>query len=158
MSETARKIYVPPNDEARIICDRCGFVQQTNVESFDLNRFYRVVCHCGNTFRIAIEKRAAKRVATHLEGIYAKVDNSYVSGKMVVENLSFFGIGCKAERQDDIQVDDVLRMKFTLDDEQQSVVVKEVLIKWVYEDTMGGEFCDYNAYDQELIAYFDQRP
>jgi hypothetical protein len=76
---------------------------------------------------------------------------------MIVENLSFFGIGCRTERQDDIQVGDVLRIKFTLDGERQSVVVKEVLIKWVHEDTIGGEFCDYNTYDRELITYVDRK-
>lgn len=156
MHDRVRKIHVPPGDEARIICERCGFTQRTNIESFDLDKHYKVICHCGHEFRILIEQRAAHRVETHLDGIYSKVGNDYVSGTMTVENLSFFGIGFTTERRDDIHVGDVIRIKFRLDDAPQSTIVKEVLVKWVDNTSVGGEFGDFNTYEQQLTAYLDR--
>jgi hypothetical protein len=124
-----------------------------NVGSFlHAKRPIKVQCGCGNTFPIRLEGRKYYRKDAELPGTYTDVENAHAS-RLVVETLSFSGIGFRTLKPHTIHVNDLLLLSFTLDNAKQTLIKKWVVVRWVNDQRIGTEFHDIDLYNKEMGVY-----
>ena len=117
------------------------------------NQQFSVQCPCGMVHEIMIGSRRYARTATSLLGRYRDLANATQGGHMIVEDISFGGIGFRALGSHTIRRGDRLRLEFTLDDEGQSGIALAVWVRNVWEDVIGVEFIPSDDFNCALAAY-----
>ena len=88
-----QKVYLDKHDDGTITCPNCQKSKRANLAAQKGRReVLKVKCGCGCAFGITIDQRKYYRKKTQLPGHYT-VSGTNASGSMVVEDLSFTGIG-----------------------------------------------------------------
>jgi hypothetical protein len=64
---------------------------------------------------------------------------------MVVEDLSRTGLGFRTKTNHNIRVQDVIAVKFILDDNKHSEINKSAVVKQVNNNFVGAEFLDFDG-------------
>lgn len=75
---------------------------------------------------------------------------------MMVENISFSGIGIRSPFVDKIKVGDRIEVSFNLDDARNSTVERIAVVKHVNGHFAGVEFLQDRSYDKLLGFYLMQ--
>lgn len=150
---TVKKIYANEHEKGVIVCDQCGKTKAIDIAGFkSLGKPLKVKCPCNHVFFISIEVRKFYRKNTRLVGEYAKVSEDIAQGlekgSMTVEDLSRTGIGFRTKSKHNVRENDIIRVKFVLDDDKQSVVSKSAVVKRVKDVFIGAEFLDFDAYNE----------
>lgn len=189
MAVPAKTFYLNPDAGVDITCDQCGRIRHVKAAVFEARQKHtaRVRCPCGHAFAVVIERRRAARVRTKLHGDYVKivaqppahatpkqgrslptVELLTISGQMIIEDLSFFGVRFRLDTPKSLQVGDLVRLEFVLDDPSSSQifkiddhsrtrVVKYVRVRWVDGQRGGAAFCDPGAFATVLEAYLKEQ-
>ena len=63
-------------------------------------------------------------------------------GEMTVQSLSLNGIGFKTNLKNNIKINDILKIKFVLDDQRKSIIYKSIIVGRVHDRFVGAAFCD----------------
>ncbi|OQX21950.1 MAG: hypothetical protein BWK80_31755 [Desulfobacteraceae bacterium IS3] len=138
-----RKIFVTDDNKFIIVCPICQKEENVSVSEYkDANQPSRIrhKCKCGHTHQLLLERRKFYRRETCLHGVCIGEKNS--TEGMLVKDLSLIGMKFEIEnKQDFISVGKKLFVEFFLDDEQKTLVRKEVVIKIVSGSLIGAEFC-----------------
>lgn len=114
---------------------------------------FTVQCHCGMSHEIIVGSRSYSRKATCLEGRYRNLDHTTQVGHVIVEDISFGGIGFYPTESHAIHVGDRLHLDFTLDDEARSCVEVAVWVHSVWDNVIGVEFSQSDGFNRALAAY-----
>jgi hypothetical protein len=121
----------------------------------------RVQCPCSHRFRIIRELRSTFRKKVRLEGYFAqaahngnKLASGNVWGPMVVQNLSRSGLKFTCANAGLLRIGDRLQVRFNLDNANQTLIKKSVLVKSVYMETVGCQFHGRDRFDAALGFYF----
>ena len=110
-----KKVYVDENNQAKIICPKCGFEKNIDVTDFrNPTHIVKVKCKCKETFQIALEFRKYHRKKVSLSGEYI-AQKSRERGEVIIREISLTGIRFESLKPQKISKDDILEMKFILD-------------------------------------------
>jgi hypothetical protein len=135
------KTYVRPDNTAVLTCSHCGIQKVILADSFKGHRHkLKVKCVCQNVFLVNLEFRSRVRKKTHLRGTYINHSQDDSSGILFVENISVTGLAFTRADVEKFQVGDELTVQFTLDDEHNTEVRKEVIVRDVRQNSIGCEF------------------
>lgn len=144
------------DNEAEITCPECHATRTLNVGKFrSSKKRIKAKCGCGCIFDMtdySLDMRKFYRKKTNLRGSYSNV-NMNKTGFMRVKNVSYTGVSFELERKADIEIDDVLGVRFVLDDEQKTEINRAVVVKNVRDKLIGAEFSDNQVFDIELCYY-----
>ena len=152
-AKTAKKLYKNHNNEVTISCPHCAHSKTISVTKFKkLFTPIKVKCVCQASFYISIESREYYRKAVKLHGTYLH-HRSKNFDYIYIENLSLSGIGFKTSMKNHLRVDDIIQIKFTLDNNKQTEICKTGVVKRVNERLVGAEFCDMSTHSAELGFY-----
>ena len=148
-----KKIHINDHEEGTLICEKCGKTRVVNLSDLkNIGKPLKVKCSCGHFFFVRIEVRKFYRKSTHLRGEYIKISNDATKGlekgAMTVEDLSRTGLKFRTTISHNIRVEDMLRVRFILDDTQRSEVNKSAIVKWVTNYVVGAEFVDFDAFNE----------
>jgi len=156
-----KKLY--PRDDAKVtlVCEQCGKTRDINVADVKVvGKPQKVRCGCKHEFFISIEMRKFYRKPTKLPGEYVTIGaNTSVRpdrGHMIVEDVSRGGLGFRTERPPNLRAQDMIQVKFHLDDRKRSEVSKRAVVKRVNGYAVGAEFLDldvHNDANRALVAY-----
>jgi Tfp pilus assembly protein PilZ len=147
------KVYVDENNRALIICPKCGFeknVGATNIRT--KANIANIECKCGETFQTALEYRKYYRKEVRLSGDYI-VQEKGERGEAIIRELSLSGIRFESMRPHKISVNDILEMKFNLDNPLRSEIRKLAKVIWVKDRIVGLNFSEKELQDQVLAFY-----
>ncbi len=148
-----QKVYVTEENTATITCPQCDKSRTMDVELFlHVRRPMKVRCKCEHVFPIRLEGRKFYRKDADLPGTYAYVDRSQ-AGRIIVETLSFSGIGFRTLAPHAIAVDDVIQLSFALDNQHQSLLNKWIIIRWVAGQRIGSKFYEVQPYDKDIAMF-----
>jgi hypothetical protein len=151
-----QKVYVNRRKEATLICPSCHSTKIVNFSQYTNDKIpSKAKCICGCIFDVPdviLETRKFYRKQTRLPGSYSKTVMDAI-GCMTVKDVSFSGIRFKTEKEHAIEVDEVLGVKFVLDDNKQTEIRRTVVVRNVQGRLIGAEFCDTHGYDMDLIYY-----
>jgi len=153
-----------PGDDGKYLmtCPQCGFQDNVSARLFEMmGSAVRVQCPNNHRFRIIRELRTIYRKQVRLEGYFAqalhkgnKLTSGDVWGPMVVQNLSKAGLKFTCSNANQLRIGDQLQVRFNLDNANQTLIKKAVIVKSVHADTVGCQFEGTDRYDAALGFYF----
>lgn len=161
--DKGRKPVFPGDDGKYLMtCPQCGFQDTVSGRLFEMmGSTVRVQCPNNHRFRIIRELRTIYRKQVRLEGYFAqalhngnKLASGDVWGPMVVQNLSKAGLKFICGNANQLRIGDRLQVRFNLDNANQSLIKKAVIVKSVHADTVGCQFEGTDRYDAALGFYF----
>jgi hypothetical protein len=157
MAETnINKSYVRPDNTVVITCPHCNRQRVVNVESFKQHKFrFSVKCACQKIFTAQIEFRQRVRKTTRLRGKYTNLTQKNISGEITIRNLSVSGIELHTYDIQNFTVGDEILVEFNLDDEHQTEISREAIVRQIGKDSVGCEFSEHGsiALDGPLGTY-----
>jgi hypothetical protein len=140
------KIYVGQNNKAIIVCPYCAEGKKTSVNRLRGSKHtFNVKCICKRTYKVFLEFRKKLRKETFLRGTYVNHSKMGIKSEIVILDISVAGLAFlnldifTFEEGDDISV------KFTLDDEQKTVIKKNAVVRNIRQKRVG---CEFDIYDQ----------
>ena len=161
------KAYINNDQTATFVCPECKKPRITDVSKYvarNAQTKLKVTCSCGHQYVAFLEKRRKFRKQTNLEGVYKYTvktpDNKTFegAGKMTVTDLSFTGLRIKIPAPPVFAVGDKLNVEFKLNDANQSLVRKEVIVQNINGRSVGLEFIFNQCYDPSLGFFLLSNP
>jgi hypothetical protein len=156
-ASTSSKIFVESGNTATITCSRCNKTKQTDVSRFKGHMTVSIKCPCGSTSKIQLEYRRQYRKKTELQGIYkvrTQDEKPAMSGVMTLIDLSRNGVRVKfKDLPPSLDIGDFLNIRFNLDDGNQTLVDREVVVRNINLPYMGGMFHRSSDTDNAIGFY-----
>ena len=135
------KTYVRQDNSAVLNCPHCDRQKAIPVDSLRGHKHkLKVKCSCNEIFTVNLEYRQRVRKRVFLRGTYINHSQMDSSGDLFIQNISVGGLEFTSRGVQDLKVDDELTIEFNLDDEHQSEISKNVIIKEVRQRSAGCEF------------------
>lgn len=135
------KTYVRPDNTAVITCPHCNRQKTVPVDAYKGSKSHiKIKCGCKNVFTVNLEFRKRQRKRTSLRGTYINNSQRNKRGSLVIRNISVSGLEFSTLDTHDFKVEDELTIEFNLDDEQRSLITKDVIVRDVRERSVGCEF------------------
>ncbi|MDT8303520.1 MAG: hypothetical protein RQ760_18720 [Sedimentisphaerales bacterium] len=172
MEQTTREIQIIMHangkDEAFMHCPQCGAFKKMNTSSSRLiNQAdgVEIQCDaCAHKYKVLINYRKHYRKNASLKGIYTNATDSIdqafdfdTTSAITVGNISRTGIGFRTQDAVNVKADNVLKVRFILDDNKKSLVEKTVIVKRVDKDFIGAEFIKAIDYRDKEFAFYLMR-
>lgn len=148
------KAYVRPDQTTVIKCPHCKRASTISVEKFgNAKKILKIKCSCKESFSISLEFRRQFRKQTDLPGVFTNFSKKNTKGQMTVSDVSMGGIGFTLLGINEISPEDELLVRFNLDDANQSLIERRVVVRIVRGKFVGCEFADMNEYNKALGFY-----
>ena len=147
------KVYVDDKNRALIICPKCGF--ESNVDATSLSTTTNTVnikCRCRETFQITFEYRKHHRKEVQLPCEYI-IQEKREKGEAIIWELSLTGIQFETLRPHKIFTDDILDVKFKLDNPLRSEIRKSAKVIWTKNRKVGAQFSKSKIYHKDVGFY-----
>jgi len=161
---TVHKVYINQDDTATFLCPKCEKMKGVDVSQVKgVGQAVRMqcTCTCGHVHTIILERRKFFRKEVDLPGHYI-LDGEFEKRPMTVKDLSRSGLKFELAVERDLKADDILWVEFRLDNKQQTLIRREVVVKAVLGNGMaiGAEFVSRDpdnpfdkAYDMTIGQY-----
>jgi hypothetical protein len=139
---------------SKITCPNCRNTKVVDVAKYrGAKSPIKARCNCGCVFDVSLKDlRRFYRKKANLPGSYS-CTNMGKTGVVRVKNLSYSGVGFQTEKEHEIEVGDILGIRFMLDDGKKTELRRTVEVKSVRGRSIGAEFCDSQGFDAELCYY-----
>ena len=108
---------------------------------------------CESIFYVRFNCRKYPRIPVHFLGKLVRLHSQEVLGNVQVTSLSLGGISFILTKDIPINVDDVFDIQFVLDDDYQSMIHEEIIIRRTNGHLVGAEFSHHETYKYELDFY-----
>jgi len=146
-------IYTDDTNRVSIICPKCGIEQNINTTNLKgTQKKLKGRCRCGEPYQFTIEFRKRYRKDVSLPGEYSILGIG-IKGEIIIRELSMSGIRFECLSPHHIAKDDIVRMKFKLDDPKRSEIRKPVKVEWVRDLTIGAHYIEKKLYETDLGFY-----
>ena len=147
------KVYVDQKSRAIIICPKCGFERKVDATSLRTTKnIANIKCRCRETFQIILEYRKHHRKEVRLSGEYI-VQKSRERGEVIIREISMTGIRFESMRPHQISLDDILDMKFNLDNPMRTEIRKLAKVIWVKDHFVGANFSETELHSKSFGFY-----
>jgi hypothetical protein len=163
-----QKVYLDDNNGITVICPKCKKAQNINATPFLKKqglvkltfRFKCELCDCGhkncheckesnctnsNINIINIERRKFYRQKVNLAGSLLAENGKKHSIRVL--DLSRTGLRMKTLAPHNIQVDHKLTVDFNLDDEKNTPIKKQLVVRKIDDKIVDGQFAETDNYD-----------
>ncbi|MGD9245860.1 MAG: PilZ domain-containing protein [Desulfobacterales bacterium] len=148
-----RKIYLDNSKKTTIVCSRCLFEQSIDLNNIKHDqKILKIRCKCGKDNEFTIEYRNGYRKDVNLYGEYT-IQKSGKEGDIIIKDLSMGGIRFENLSLHQISKDDILEVKFQLDNPKRSEIKKSVKVIWVKDQNIGANFIETQSYKADLGFY-----
>jgi hypothetical protein len=145
------KVYVDENNRARVTCPKCGFEKIVDAMNFR-NTKSLVKCKCNENFQFTLEYRKRYRKDVRLPGEYI-VQKSGEEGEVIIRDLSLTGIRFESLKPHQISTDDILEVKFKLDNPPRSEIRKLAKVIWVRDRVVAAHYSEAKLFEKDLGFY-----
>ncbi len=147
------EVFVHKKQDVSFSCPSCMLQKTINTENILHVPHWMVnaTCtRCGHKFTISFNFRKYFRKETALRGlVYASGDATDALAEVLVTDLSMTGLGFQGEGPW-LEPGAVLTIRFLLDDDDQTVMDKEVKVESIRDDKVGASFVDPGGFDRVL--------
>ena len=148
------RVLISPDNEGEIICPVCNKARTVNVSSHRIpQKPIKVRCACSATFNILLEYRKYHRKKVKFQGKLMDVVSHAVLHEITVMSLSVTEIGFEIHVPYNFRINDRFTVEFTLDDDLDSVVQEDIVVRRITGNSIGAEFSDQDKYNFELDFY-----
>jgi hypothetical protein len=148
-----KKFYADHTNQATVICPECGLERKIDVTKFkDTHKRLKARCRCGEVFRFTLEYRRHYRKKVSLAGEYV-VQGKDERGEVIIEDISASGIRFASLKPHFISRNDIVDLKFTLDNPMKTQIQELVKIIWIIDRNIGAEFMNPKSLENNLGFY-----
>lgn len=143
-----QKVFATKSGKANFSCPECGKGRQLDVSRFsDVKKEVKLkcTCVCKHVFSIILERRQHIRKSVDFGGNLTFNNKTY---PVKIVNISRLGLLIRTRNILEINIDDNLVVRFTLDDVGNSTVTKQVIVKKIHKTDIGVEFSSRDHYDK----------
>jgi len=145
------KVYVAEDKTAVFVCPECGKKRTMELSGYkNLDKSSKVTCKCacGHSYPVILEKRRFFRKKTDLTATYTYVvsnlsDNyceEIEKGILKIKDISRTGLQLELNRPLALKEGDKFSLEFKLDDQKNTLIKKEVVIRKTEGNLVGVEF------------------
>jgi uncharacterized Zn finger protein len=146
-------IYLDVANQVSIICPNCGLEQNVDTTKLkDTGKKLKGKCSCGEPYQFNIEFRKRYRKHVSLPGIYTFPGIDHKED-ITIKELSLTGIQFESLNSYKITKNDLLEVKFKLDNRLESNIRKLVKVIWVRNHIIGANFIETKLHEEELESY-----
>jgi hypothetical protein len=149
-----KKVFVRPDNTVVLKCPHCEHQREVDVSFFRGKR--KLSIKCCKSFKVQIESRQMVRKHTRLLGTY--IHDSHKNGKannIVIHDITLNGVSFSC-LDFPYSPGDKLTIEFTLEDEYQTLIKKDIIIRNIRGNIVGCEFVkneELTIYDAPLGYY-----
>ena len=133
-----KRLFVRPDNTVVLTCPHCSVQREVLVDLFRGKR--KINIKCCQRFSVVLEFRKRIRKKAHLKGTYINHSQNNEEGFLTIRDLSISGLSFSCFKFYLFKVGDKLTIDFMLDDEHQSEITKEVVVRDVRKNSVGCEF------------------
>lgn len=134
------KFYVDENNQARIICNKCGLNKNLDVTKFkDTHKKLKARCKCGEGFRLTLDFRKHYRKKVQLAG-ECFIQEKGERDDILIIDVSMSGINFTTFKPHNFSIDDTVELKFTFDNPMRTKVREQVKIKRINGRNVGAQY------------------
>ena len=148
-----QKVYVDHTNKVKIICPECGLEKNINVFKFkDTHKRLKAKCKCGEFFRFSLDFRKYYRKKVQLPGecfIHEKNERDDI----LIIDISATGINFTTFKPHNFSRDDVVELKFNLDNPMKTKIHTPAKIKWINDRNAGAQFSNPKLLERDLGFY-----
>ena len=146
-------VYVDDTNQASISCPECGFSKNIDITNFkNTQKSAKAKCGCGESFRFTLEFRKNYRKNVRLPGEYIEKKTGE-KGDVIIRDLSLTGIRFESLKPHQISANDILQMKFKLDNPVRSEIRKLVKVIWVRDRIVAAHYSETKLFEKDLGFY-----
>jgi len=150
-----KTVYLNKEREGRAICEKCGRVQRIQVAETVLDHTVTITCKCRHTFAVRIDQRQHYRKDVSLPGAFERIyPDATEKGRVIVRDISQTGVGFLTYTKRQINVNDVLKVRFTLDDPNSSKIEVRGTVKIVKDQYVGVELDRPNEHIRKVLGFY----
>jgi ribosomal protein S30 len=150
-----RRVYLNTERQGSVICEKCGRVQRIQVAETTREQTIKIACKCHHTFSVRIDQRRHYRKRVSLHGTFERVyPQNSEKGRAIVKDLSQTGVGFLTYAKQKLNANDVLKLKFTLDDPHNSTIDVRGTVKIVNDQYIGVELHRPNEHTQKILGFY----
>ena len=148
-----KTVYVDDTNQASIICPECGFSKNIDITNFkSTQKRAKAKCGCGESFRFTFEFRKNYRKNARLPGEYI-VKETGEKGDVIIRDLSLTGIRFESLKTHEISTNDILEIKFKLDNSVRSEIRKFAKVIWVRDRIVAAHYSETKLFEKDLGFY-----
>ena len=150
-----RKIYCGKKSECAVICHYCGQSNRIDAATMELEQPVEIKCKCNNCFYIQLEQRQYYRKDVKLTGMFERLSpENTEKGKIIIEDISYTGIGCRTVTKHNLNIDDIVQLDFALDDVHNSQITENGIVKDIRDRYLGIAFQDLSQHNRKIIGFY----
>jgi hypothetical protein len=150
------RVYLNPNKEGVVTCPHCSLgkmVNMSNYPDYFGGKSLKISCkRCRAAFYVKFDHRQHSRITVDIPGKLLQSMHMTTEKNIVITSLSVTGIGFIVSDAANVNVDDILTIRFHLDDGDRSVIEEQVTVRRISGAFIGAEYCN-DAYRHELDFY-----
>ena len=156
--DMVQKVFLTQSGKADFFCPECQTRKQMDISKFvhiDKEIKLKITCKCSHIFSVVLERRKHVRKDVRLSGILIDGKKQY---PVIIMDISRLGLKIKTKQVLDLNIDDKILVKFTLDDAKESRVSKDVIITKIDQEYISTRFLSQEHYDTfgtYLLFHFD---
>ncbi|MBW1726952.1 MAG: PilZ domain-containing protein [Deltaproteobacteria bacterium] len=147
------KVYVGRTNQVKIICPKCELEKNINVFKFkDTHKRLKVQCKCGEEFRLSLDFRKYYRKKVQLSGEYFIHEKNERDDILIID-ISMTGTNFTTFKPHNFSKDDLVELKFNLDNPMKTEIHTTIKIKWVNDRNVGAQFNNPKLLEKDLGFY-----
>lgn len=158
-------VQVRKDKTAIISCPDCKIIRTVDVSGYqNAGKLMNVRCICKTKFKIRLEFRHQHRKPTRLDGYYAldETNLNFITlerqcqgaANCCVKNISRDGVGFEKYGQQDVSAGSRIWLQFTLNNAKRSKIIREVVVKSVKRNFVGGEFVPRKCGTEPELGFY----
>jgi hypothetical protein len=151
--KTVKVVFTGSEATYEVVCQSCGRKKSLRHEQLrHLRHAVKVKCGCGVIFNVVFERRRFYRKKVQLDAQLFDVDSGKKLDDVTLVTISVGGVGF-VSHLNDITVGDKFRVRFSLDNDAQTLVDEEIRVRNILKEVIGAEFVQQDYYNFDLDFY-----
>jgi len=149
------KTYVRPDNTIVLTCPHCGMQKVVQADLF-LGRKHKlkVKCRCEKVFIVNLEFRDKIRKKVNLRGTYINHSQKDKTGNLIIKDISVVGLAFSNLDGQIFNMGDELSLEFTLDDEHETKIKKEVIVRIIHQISIGCDFINSEDFLGSQLSHY----
>ena len=152
------RIYLNEDGHGVITCRHCDVQRPIRTSQPLHESIYRKLVKtkcksCESIFYVRFNRRRYPRIPVQFLGKLVRLHSQEVLGNVQIISLSLGGISFILAKDIPINIGDVFDIQFVLDDDCQSLIHEEIIIRRTNGACIGAEFSHHDTYKYELDFY-----
>ncbi len=152
-----QKVLVNDKGIAWITCDHCKHTSSVDLSGSNgvVNVIEYKCSKCEAVYEVTCEFRKTYRKEVSLHGTFIQQQPmEEQAGRIEITDLSKTGIKFRTRVKYNLKPGYILKLTFTLDDRNKTLVDQMIEVKWVDGQTVGGTFIHQDQWTQKELGFY----